>query len=326
MPRPLVRGQQGVPRALQLVGRNIESDKTALDYATNADACKNPVCGVCDYNNNAAAKNLELGNVAAWTFMRVYDDNYLIFSDADGNGMRCLGFDKTEQDEIVEPYPQLISVTQRVEESMEGQCGADGVYADDADECTTDDDCSGDTPTCIKEMMPVFDWTTDAQGPEEVTDRAGNLNYFCGFEGDEHGTPLEKLKADPQALWNVHQLGCEIDQGYDYPRWYCKESKYDGKFVLRSYADYIKLTGGEIPNDSYKVQCLYFPDGNGQYTHPRRVPTEGTPDGVWIGGLYNGDANDDHDCGIFAEGMNQEEALIEDGSAVFHLIRLPSNV
>merc|ERR1712096_75908 len=161
-----------------------------------------------------------------------------------------------------------------------------------------------------KETVEGGSWTTDAQGPDSIFDNDGNLVYFCGFTTNQYGTAMEKLKSDPQTVWNVHQLGCNDDSDFQSPRWYCEDASYDMKFVLRSLADQNKLSSPAAPNDSYKSHCLYFPDSaGGQYTNPRRVPNTATADGVWMGGMFNGDQNKDHDCCIFnSEGLDQEEA------------------
>merc|ERR1740130_709238 len=98
------------------------------------------------------------------------------------------------------------------------------------------------------------------------------------------------------------------------------------KFVVRSLADKDKLGSKTAPNDSYNAQCLYFPDQNGaQSTNPSRVPNVPSVDGVWMGGQYHGDNNADHDCGIaVTDGESQEETLLNNGAAVFHLIGLQS--
>lgn len=325
-------------------GRTVESDKTAEDYSDAADVCKNAVCGVCDYNSRSSAQNIRIGSVASWGFKHLWEDNYLIFQSSDGSGMRCLGFDKTESDELVQTYPQLISHVSAMVQAGQGVCAtAGGLVPEDATThtvCSIDSDCAAVTTVhnqlCSKELIQGEGyWTTDGEGPAKVTDRDGNLNYHCGFETDQFGTALEKLKADPQTVWNVHQLGCKHDTdfsgtpasvgpGHGSPRWYCAQSAYDMKFVIRSYADQNKLTTGDEPNDSFKAQCLYFPDTHGgQYTHPVRVSTRASPNMIWGGLSFNGDGTADHECGIVnMDGQTQEEALLENGQAVFHLERL----
>jgi hypothetical protein len=332
-------------------GRTIEVGKTATDYKDSADACPDPVCGVCDYNHKEGVENIRIGSVASWEIVNLWEDNYLIMQNSDGNGMRCLGFDKTGTGEDVQTYPQLIGHESEMVEAAKGYCSsgprpacldAGNCPTDSAlegFECEKDSECTAQTVMkCVKEMIPgAGSWTINGKGPADIRDRDGNLDYFCGFESDEFGTALEKLKADPQTVWNIHQLGCDIDQDFfglpksvgppstsGGPRYYCEDSKYDMKFVIRSYADKEKLTTGDEPNDSYKAQCLYFPDERGgQYTHPVRVPTEQTPDMVWGGLSFNGDATADHECGIVnGEGQTQEEALLVNNQAVFHFARL----
>merc|ERR1711964_326304 len=226
--------------------------------------------------------------------------------------------------EIVAPYPQLISFQATTVESARGVCAlvADQVSTDT--ECGGPEDCTDATFYCKKEDVEGGSWSTDLTGPDSVFDSNDRLNYFCGFETNQFGSAREKLMADPQPVWNVHQLGYKKDVEFPMPRWYCEDSKYDMKFVIRSLADKDKIGNPGAPNDSYNAHCLYFPDQNGgQYTNPRRTPTSPSNDGVWMGGMYNGDNNDDHDCGIAAtEGMSQEEALLDNGAAVFHLIAL----
>merc|ERR1719424_2643243 len=77
---------------------------------------------------------------------------------------------------------------------------------------------------------------------------------------------------------------------------------------------------GDSDDDDF--ECMYF-SRFGTATHPSLVPR--SPDqgaGTW--GYGNTDATVSRDCGIaVAEGQSQEEALLEDKSAVFKLIPLP---
>jgi len=305
-------------------GRNIETDKTAADYVDNADACQNPVCGVCNYNDRDPTENIEIGSVASWTIAHVWDDSYIVVSKADGKGSRCLGFDQTGRDEIPDPYPRLISWVPSIIEAASGFC-VDAAEVPTETVCFDGTECADDE-TCAKDLVESGTWSTDELGPDGIFNgETKELEYFCGFEDNEYGQAKDKLRSNPQVVWNLHQLGCTRDpEDFEPPRWWCADSEYDMKFVMRSFADQDKLVSGDVPNDSYKAQCIYFPDGNGgQYTHPRRVPVGGTTDGVWMGGNFNGDDNDDHDCGIYnADGISQEEALLENKEAVFHLIAL----
>jgi len=103
-----------------------EGAKPAPDY------CKNPICGVCEWNEDSAADNLVKGMEAVWTFKRLHDDLYLILNGADGNGFRCLGFQTPEA-----PYPTMISWSTTTMDAARGVCNA----TDPIVECGTDNDC-----------------------------------------------------------------------------------------------------------------------------------------------------------------------------------------
>jgi len=72
-----------------------------------ADLCGNgevPICGVCNWGGETAKANIKKGLKAAWMFRRLDKSaDYLILSNADGQGYRCLGFRSEGA-----PYPELV--------------------------------------------------------------------------------------------------------------------------------------------------------------------------------------------------------------------------
>lgn len=304
--------------------------KQLVEGSVNAaDECENPICGVCNYNGNTPTENLMEGTVAVWYFARLSQDDYLILSNADGQGFRCLGFQPPTASEPLAPYPQMIAWKGRLIENDSGLCADAASGEATENECTSNRDCEDDEQ-CIKGSSEAGEWTVSEQGPTELykcgrtdagTPTDCKLNYFCGFETDGAGEAKDKLRASGQnAIWNVHQLGCQKDKMASIPRWYCKESKWEMRFTLSSYADPTRV-GVDTVNKYNSPVCMYFPMDIG--SHPRRIPTRGTTDGVFARKRFNPDGNLNPNCGIYVEGEeSQEAALMANGQAAFQLIPL----
>jgi hypothetical protein len=283
-----------------------------------ADYCKNPVCGVCDWDGKSALQNIAEGLEAVWTFRRLRDDLYLIFNRADGNGYRCLGFENAQA-----PYPTLMVYKEVEIQADYGFCvDGDGIKESE-DQCTSTRDCT-DQATYHCEIMTVAagSWDTEAAGVDTVdlctyeNGFANNceLNYYCGFETNSYGSAKEKLLANSATVWSVHALGCD--------GLFCEDKTYDNQFILRSAASGDKNKDGII--DKLDYECMYFPFVGQQEPHPRRVPSFPSDDGVWLGTRASSDvdANGDIECGINAGEGSQESALVANKQATFSLIRL----
>ena len=101
-----------------------EGAKPAPDY------CENPICGVCDWNEDTAATTSSRAWRPCGPSSASHDDLYLILNGADGNGFRCLGFQTPEA-----PYPTLITWQTTTMDAARGVCNATTI------ECGTDNDC-----------------------------------------------------------------------------------------------------------------------------------------------------------------------------------------
>jgi len=295
-------------------------------YVAPADKCKNPICGVCNFNGATSKNNVKLGDVASFNIARVEGDTYLILANRAGKGTRCLGFDRTGDDEIPAPYPQLISWQKHEDRSTSGKCAKrDGAkVVVDKKVCKKDGDCDSGK-YCLKQTVEDGTWTSDGKGTEDAAyDEQGHLQYFCGLNS------VQELKTagNSQTLWNIHALGCKRDKEYNPPRWECSKQAAGNKYLIRSLADGDKLNSGNAANPSFDAHCLYFPKVNGPATNPRRVPASGNvrKGGIWGGSAYAGppsDSNPDHECGIVPrKGESQEQALLRNKQAVFNFYNL----
>jgi len=121
----------GAAAATQTYGSNWVATKEAAKPAP--DYCENPVCGVCDWNDEDPKDNLVKGMETVWTFKRLEDDLYLILNGADGMGFRCFGFQTPEA-----PYPTMITWQDTQMEAATGVCTT---AATNGGVCTTDRDC-----------------------------------------------------------------------------------------------------------------------------------------------------------------------------------------
>jgi hypothetical protein len=331
-----------------------------------ADFCQNPICGVCDWNDQSAAENILSGGEAAWVFKHLGNGKYLIMSNSDGNGYRCLGFRTPD-----EPYPELISWESRTV-TTEGRCSIgfclDELQQPTSDACRMDgdcvglatcemaschgpDDCGGDfIGTCganPRIACRVADSAENSLCPTSDTTCLANKGYCeadnsicdadtlcadgtpcmptlatCAIGEDEVGMWTNKapepfhratswedhmcgrddkqwLISNGAVVWDVKPLGC---QGT-----YC-ESRESPLFLFRSHA----ASPGSQEDTDY--ECLHFKDRDASdYSHPQRA--RATQDGMW--------GNPGTECGISVfDGQSDEDALIENGSAVFRLIPL----
>merc|ERR1719453_2387469 len=121
----------GAAAATQTYGSNWVATKEAAKPAP--DYCENPVCGVCDWNDEDPKDNLVKGMETVWTFKRLEDDLYLILNGADGMGFRCFSFQTPEA-----PYPTMITWQDTQMEAATGVCTT---AATNGGVCTTDRDC-----------------------------------------------------------------------------------------------------------------------------------------------------------------------------------------
>ena len=123
--------EMGAASATQSYGSNWNADK---DHAVKPapDYCQNPVCGVCDWNDEDPKDNLVKGMETVWTFKRLEKDLYLILNAADGNGFRCLGFEVPDA-----PYPTLIAWKDTQMEAAEGTCNGTDTVCSTATDCMT---------------------------------------------------------------------------------------------------------------------------------------------------------------------------------------------
>lgn len=306
-----------------------ESANAALVGKQGADYCDKPICGVCEWDGMSAEENIVKGLEAVWTFRRIDKEMYLIFNMADGQGMRCLGFQTPDA-----PYPTMLAWKTSTVEADSGKCvdGTTGLDLNPVVECEIDADCAATVnSTCERESMITGQWSTKEPGVpfNDMTrcdfDAEGNKvncrqGYLCGFEDDINGDAKSKLLANGGTVWDVHALGCN--------GLFCESRTWANQYVIRS------LAGGDVDMngalDSFDYACLYFPVGEmiAHYTHPRRVPNTPSADGVWLGSARNGDVdgNGDSECGIFAsedDGETQELALVRNRQAAFQLIPLP---
>jgi len=266
-----------------------------------------------------------MGMEAVWTFRRLSGDLYLIFNSADGNGIRCLGFSTPDA-----PYPTLITWTETTERSDTGLCvDADKAEVTDGDGntvvCEGDQGCDDtNSEMCKFSRVTMGQWTQNGQGVDDIdrcemndqgTPKSCELGYFCGFEDSAEGDAKSKMMGNGGTVWNVKPLGCQGD--------YCPEKIWQNKWMIRSLARGDKNRDGTI--DEMDYDCLFFPSEGSQYTHPRRVPDAPSDDGVWLGTSPSSDmdANGDLECGIYADGGTQEQALVDNLQAVWSLIPLP---
>lgn len=306
-------------------------------YIAAADMCKNPICGVCDFDGKTVKSNIRMADVARWKIVRLEGDNYLILADRAGTsgrkgdrGYRCLGFDRSGEDQIPSPYPQLLSWRKHTGQGASGLCAnrKDGKVTMTEKVCTKDGDCTGDGPFCKKEHFRDGSWTSNGQGAQEnrlfktKADGTEIPTYFCGLNSLQDLMTL----GNKQTVWNIHALGCQRDTAEKPARWECVDQKYPGKYLIRSLADGEKMNSGEGDCPSCNAHCMYFPDGEMQ-TNPTRISPKG--DGVTFGGIgYKGPAGEprskaDHECGIMPrKGESQEEALVRNKQAVFKFIGL----
>merc|ERR550514_1977821 len=161
-----------------------------------------PICGVCDYGGMSPGENIVKGMEAAWTFVHLELDLYLMLNGADGNGFRCLGFQTPDA-----PYPALLTwhFTTVVEEfgkcmtvefeGLANETEAVAMHEGEEIKCKEDIECTGrdGQDTCKRMGKEAGEWRTD-----------GEVVYFCGFETNEAGTAREKLMANGGTVWNVY--------------------------------------------------------------------------------------------------------------------------
>jgi hypothetical protein len=125
----------GSAAATRTYGTNWEASKNSAGEAEDVkpapDYCENPICGVCDWNDEDPKDNLVKGMETVWTFRRLEDDLYLILNAADGQGFRCFGFQVPDA-----PYPTMISWKQTMVDAATGICGRTATET-----CVTDGDC-----------------------------------------------------------------------------------------------------------------------------------------------------------------------------------------
>ena len=127
------------------------------------DYCKNPICGVCDWNDEDPKDNLVKGMEAVWTFKRLRDDLYLILNGADGQGFRCFGFQTPDA-----PYPTFVSWKSTQMDAATGVCNSTTT------ECTTDQDCMPVTLTFTGAAIDIAAGTAVEQ--RKTTPGAGNAD------------------------------------------------------------------------------------------------------------------------------------------------------
>jgi len=228
-------------------------------------------------------KNVIQGMSASWWFARLYGDKYVILNGADGLGWRCMGF-RPNHANNAEPYPRMMSWSQE-------QVGSTSA------------------------PMTIGFWSVDDAGvksPSSMYDKSGRLQYFCGFESTDGNDAKTMLIENGAAVWRLVPLGCKGD--------YCegRKSGTDGRFVMMSGVHQDTDASGIREDGDF--ECMYF-GKSGMATHPSRVPRAATADGIF--GFGNQDDTLENDCGILPyEGQTQEEALLQDKSAVFRLISL----
>jgi len=256
---------------------------------------------------------------AAWTFMHIEQDLYLILNAADGNGFRCMGFQTPDA-----PYPTLLTWAPEVVQSSTGICKtADGNLpvlgvAQVTIKCKSDEACTTNTKFgtqldfCEFEYTETGEWRTDGQGPPTAAgltkcdgdkenensefDEKCPLEYWCGFLTNEAGQARSKMVSNGGTVWNVKPLAC---QGK-----YCEKRWTQEMYLIRTLATGDADNNDSVDEDDYR--CLYFPSGVGSI--PRMVPEAPSTDGIWlgIGGAADEDGNGDKECGI---------ALIGEGGA-----------
>jgi len=247
-------------------------------------AGEEPICGVCAWEGGSVQKNLIQGMSADWWFAHLYGDKYLILNGADGLGWRCLGFRPNHASIDAEPYPRMMTWSQSFIGTQQAP-------------------------------MTIGYWSVDDVGvesPSKMYDSAGHLRYFCGFENTNGNDAKTMLIENGAAVWRLVPLGCEGD--------FCENriAGTDEQFLMMSgvHQD-TDVSGIREDND---FECIYM-GKSGTATHPSRVPRVATAGGIF--GFGNQDDTVANDCGILPyESQTQEEALLEDKSAVFRLISL----
>merc|ERR1719453_668370 len=325
-----------------------EQGEDIKDIIPSPDVCAGgmePVCGVCNYGDLSPEENIVKGMEAAWTFMHLELDLYLILNGADGNGFRCLGFQTPDA-----PYPTLMTWHFTTVTEDEGSCMTivNEGFANETlalvlpeQTCVEDAECTGRAgrDICERQTMEAGEWRTDGRGPEDMSgitkcdlQEDGTMRnseksrddcelvYFCGFETNEAGTGREKLMANGGTVWNVFPLACQGTpdrpamverQGATHIGNFCEKRWTQNKYLIRSLATGDENKDGVVDYKDYR--CLYFPDTVGSI--PRMVPMAASADGVWLGngGDADADANGDKDCGIsllgFTDGKSINEAL-----------------
>merc|ERR1719181_1171214 len=251
---------------------------------------------------------------AAWTFMHLELDLYIIMNAAEGNGNETLA---------------IAGGPDSPEASKQHYGQAETTCVEDA-QCELQED---------GQMRNTLKNRDDCE-----------LVYFCGFETNAAGTGREKLMANGGTVWNVFPLACQgtpdrpaqVERsGATHIGNFCEKRWTAEKYIIRSLATGDENEDGVVDYADYR--CLYFPDTVGGI--PEMTPAAASPDGVWLGagGDADVDANGDKECGIsllgFESGeemnaalkmhgsadlsLTQEKALIINKQAVFRLIRLP---
>merc|ERR1711871_1799875 len=310
-----------------------------------------PICGVCDYGGLSPGENIVKGMEAAWTFVHLELDLYLILNGADGEGFRCLGFQTPTA-----PYPALITWHFTTVTEDEGTCmttlfegfeNQTGVPAAPETVCVEDAQCTGNDGKdyCQRDTMEAGEWRTDGRGIEDFTSLTKcnlqedgqmrsslknredcELVYFCGFETNEAGTAREKLMANGGTVWNVFPLACEgtpdrpaqVERsGATHIGNFCERRWTAEKYLIRSLATQDENEDGVVDYQDYR--CLYFPPGTGAV--PEMVPAAPSADGTWLGngGDTDVDANGDKECGMsflgFESGDEMNKALKMENNA-----------
>lgn len=191
----------------------------------DAGSCEKPLCGVCDWDHETVKRNLITMGTVVWKFMQIEGDSYLMLSNNDGNGYRCMGF---PNDHGGYPQPLAVSSTSAKASIKIQEFEFEGMCADFDEEATG---------TCTYE--------TDTKAPNEAAEgyglaECGDVTRSVVFNSDKaafeisstaNGTPCNsdadctnmdlaavadrKCHALPPEIsyyWNVEQQGVTADE------------------------------------------------------------------------------------------------------------------
>jgi len=204
-------------------GGKATSDTSRSDM--DAGSCETPICGVCDWDHKSIKENIIQQGVAVWKFMQIENDNYVILSDNDGNGYRCLGF---EDPNGGYPQPMAVSSTTakasiKIQEfEFEGMCAdfdesATGTCTSSTDTKAINEEAEGYGLVECGDVTRSVEYDADAEA-NKITGTANGTP--CNTDADCSGLDLNNfgdrkchtLPPEISYYWNVEEKGVEENE------------------------------------------------------------------------------------------------------------------